>query len=377
MITLQAPAQVDAPRWRNFGDFRIDIVIDNYNYGRFVAEAIESALAQTHPRVKVIVVDDGSSDCSRRVIARYEPRIEVVWKENGGQASALNAGFARCDGDAVIFLDADDVLLPDTAARVAAAFTADGAVAKIQYRVEVIGENGHGTGVLQPPAHVPLPAGDLRKAELALPFDLAWMGMSGNAFSTAALRRLMPIPEAPFRRCADWYLVHLTPLLGRVVSLEGVGAGYRVHGRNSYAPQDAVLDLHHLRDSIAFAAATKDSLERLADELALERPRGPILSVADISNRLVSVKLAPDLHPLAEDRVVPLALTGLRAARRRFDVSLPMKLLFAGWFVVMAIAPRVIARRVAQGFLFPERRELLNRLLRHLHRWNRKNALRR
>jgi glycosyltransferase involved in cell wall biosynthesis len=349
----------------------VDIVIDNYNYGRFVGDAIESALAQTHPKVKVIVVDDGSTDDSRVVIARYQPHVDVVWKDNGGQASALNAGFARCQGDAVIFLDSDDVLRPDAAARVSTAFAADPAAVKVQYRVEVIDESGRATGVVQPPAHVPLPTGDLREAELTLPFDLPWMGMSGNAFCTSALRRVMPIPEGAFRRCADWYLVHLTPLVGRVVSLEDVGAGYRVHDRNSYAPRDATLDLGHLHDSIVFAAATKNELERLAVELRLERRPGPILSVADVSNRLVLAKLAPELHPLPNDRVVPLALDGVRAASRRFDISAVMKLLFIGWFAVMAVAPRVVAGVIAERFLFPQRREALNRLLQHLHRWNR------
>jgi len=88
-------------------DIRVDIVVDNFNYGRFLGEAIDSALAQTHPHVGVIVVDDGSTDESRNVLARYDDRIDVVLKENGGQASALNAGLARCSGDAVIFLDAD------------------------------------------------------------------------------------------------------------------------------------------------------------------------------------------------------------------------------------------------------------------------------
>ena len=93
----------------------VDIVVDNYNYGRFLEAAIDSALAQRHPRTRVIVVDDGSTDHSPAVVARYGDRITAVLKQNGGQASAFNEGWARCRGDAVIFLDADDLLLPDAA----------------------------------------------------------------------------------------------------------------------------------------------------------------------------------------------------------------------------------------------------------------------
>src|SRR5437870_10165188 len=90
----------------------VSIIINNYNYGRFLREAIDSALAQTAPNVEVIVVDDGSTDNSAAIIAGYGNRVVPMFKTNGGQTSALNAGFARSTGDVVLFLDADDVLLP-------------------------------------------------------------------------------------------------------------------------------------------------------------------------------------------------------------------------------------------------------------------------
>ena len=101
---------------------RVSILVNNCNYGRFLGAAVDSALAQTHDDTEVIVVDDGSVDDSREVIATYGSRVQAELKPNGGQASAMNVGFSRCRGDVVIFLDADDVLLPDTAERVAQAF---------------------------------------------------------------------------------------------------------------------------------------------------------------------------------------------------------------------------------------------------------------
>src|SRR5579862_7959674 len=88
------------------------IIINNYNYGRFLPEAIDSALQQTYPHTEVIVVDDGSTDRSREIIAAYGDRIIPVLKENGGQTSAVNSGFAASHGDVVLFLDADDALEP-------------------------------------------------------------------------------------------------------------------------------------------------------------------------------------------------------------------------------------------------------------------------
>ncbi len=218
------------------GHTTVDVVIDNHNYARYVAAAVDSALAQTHP-VRVLVVDDGSTDDSLERLAAYGDRIEVLHKPNGGQASALNAGFERCRGDVVVVLDADDVLDRRAVERAVAAFEADPRVTKVQSRMEVIDGEGRRTGVLKPPAHLPLPRGDLRHAEVAFPFDLVWLPMSANAYRRDALSRILPIPEAEYRRCADWYLNHLTPLLGHVVSLDDVGAQYRVHGENGYEPQ--------------------------------------------------------------------------------------------------------------------------------------------
>ena len=72
----------------------VSILINNYNYGYFLGAAIESALSQTYQNIEIIVVDDGSTDNSREIIAHYGNHIIPILKENGGQASAFNAGFA-------------------------------------------------------------------------------------------------------------------------------------------------------------------------------------------------------------------------------------------------------------------------------------------
>lgn len=87
----------------------VSIVINNYNYDRFLAQVIDGALGQIHSNIEVVVVDDGSTDNSRDVIARYGDRIVSVLKTNGGQASALNAGFAASKGEIICLLDADDL----------------------------------------------------------------------------------------------------------------------------------------------------------------------------------------------------------------------------------------------------------------------------
>ncbi len=96
----------------------VSILINNYNYGRFLGDAIESALGQSYPNVEVIVVDDGSSDNSREVMAGFGSRIKPIYRENGGQASAYNAGFDAANGEIICLLDSDDLHLPDKVATV-------------------------------------------------------------------------------------------------------------------------------------------------------------------------------------------------------------------------------------------------------------------
>jgi hypothetical protein len=349
-------------------DLSVDILINNYNYGRFLAAAIDSALAQTHPRTRVIVVDDGSTDDSATVLDRFAGQVDVIRKPNGGQASAFNAGLASAEGDIVIFLDADDVLEPEAAARAAAAFAAAPALSRVQWRMRVIDAGGRPSGEVKPAAHLPLPSGDFRAAELAYPFDLAWMATSANAFRSAPLRRLLPVPEDEFPVAgADWYVIHLSTLLGPVRSLEEVLSCYRVHGDNSYEQQEAELDLDHVREAVGYAEITSRELLRQAAAEGMAVP-DRILSVADLANRMVSLRLDPGRHPIAADSRWSLARDGLTACRRRDNVSATMKLMFACWFGAMATAPRRLAETLAVGFLFPQRRRGLNDLLGRLQR---------
>src|SRR5260370_40785973 len=94
----------------------VSIVVNNFNYGRFIGAAIDSALAQSYTRVEIIVVDDGSTDNSRDVISGYGDKVCAVFKQNGGQASAVNAGFRASHGSVGIFLDPDDGPIPKAVA---------------------------------------------------------------------------------------------------------------------------------------------------------------------------------------------------------------------------------------------------------------------
>lgn len=239
----------------------VSVVVSSFNYQRFLGEAIDSALAQTGPALEVIVVDDGSTDDSRAVIEGYGDRVHALFKPNGGQGSALNAGFARSRGEAVLFLDSDDVLLPGAAAR-AAEVLAEPGVAKLHWPAAEVDEAGVRMGG-QVPAHR-LPRGDLCDHLLAGgPYGYHWPPTSANAWSRAALQRILPMPEASFRTCPDLYLAALAPLHGRVEAHDEPLSLWRKHGEN-----------HSVRDD--FARRVQGGIERDAcamSALAIEAHR--------------------------------------------------------------------------------------------------------
>ena len=104
---------------------KISLVTISFNQARYLEQAIRSVLDQDYSDLEYIVVDPGSTDGSRDLIARYSDRItHVVLEPDKGPADGLNKGFARASGEIFGYLNSDDVLLPGALARVAAAFQA-------------------------------------------------------------------------------------------------------------------------------------------------------------------------------------------------------------------------------------------------------------
>ena len=90
----------------------LSVVIPTYNYAHFVCEAIDSALAQSRPPNRVIVVDDGSTDDTRGRVAAYGDKVDYIYQENRGLSAARNTGIEAATGDYVALLDSDDAFHP-------------------------------------------------------------------------------------------------------------------------------------------------------------------------------------------------------------------------------------------------------------------------
>ena len=92
---------------------KVSIIIPVYNAEKYLEECLDSALNQTHKDIEIIAVDDGSTDNSLEILKKYSDKILITTKQNGGAASALNAGIKMATGEWLKWLGADDILYPN------------------------------------------------------------------------------------------------------------------------------------------------------------------------------------------------------------------------------------------------------------------------
>lgn len=240
----------------------VSIIISSHNYERYLAEAIDSALAQDYPRVEVIVVDDGSTDGSRRIIEQYGDRIVPILKAQGGQCSCVNAGFAASRGDVVLLLDADDVLYPH-AARLHAERLRGRAVKSCGY-MEVMDAEGRPLGPWIPRR---LPeSGDYLAETLKNGVDSYLTSFtSGHAWARSFLERVLPLPENESIG-PDGYLTAVDRLFGPIEFIHEPVCRYRVHTDNK-GPVGFRFDAAHLRARVRRKQRRMEYAEHWLDEL--------------------------------------------------------------------------------------------------------------
>lgn len=330
----------------------VSIVINNYNYGRFISQAIDSALNQTYSNTEVVVVDDGSTDNSREIITGYGDRIIPILKENGGHGSTFNAGLAASRGEIIIFLDSDDYLFPDTVKRVVAAWKPG--VVKVQYRLDIVDTSGNRIGVF-PPTERKLDDGDvvpllLAKGRYGTPVT------SGNAFSRTVLEKIGAIPEAEFRHCGESYWVNLAPFYGPLVSIEQCMGAYRMHGNNDWGvTQEADLQ--------KFGKYVKSDLQRY-ELLADKAPAFGYAFPADcaerdylhLRNRIISLRLNPETHPVPSDSSWVLTYKALRALWLYSELDFKRRLIWSIRLILMGLLPQGVSQQMIKWILVSQSR---------------------
>jgi glycosyltransferase involved in cell wall biosynthesis len=228
----------------------VSVIITNYNYGRFLPEAMDGVLNQTFRDYELIIVDDGSTDDSREIIegyARKDPeKIVPLLKENGGQASAFNAGFERSRGEIISFLDSDDYWIPGRLAKVVEVFKT-GRYSVVQHNLEITDEHSRPSGRLVGEAiqkRNGFFTGDAKRLLLDYCHLDLFVPTSGVCFRRSALEKIFPVPEK-WQICADLYITRIALFYGFLYSLKESLGYYRIHGKNNwkFTPRQQKTDM--------------------------------------------------------------------------------------------------------------------------------------
>jgi hypothetical protein len=211
----------------------VSVLIDTYNHERFIEKAINSVLEQDFPAAEreIIVVDDGSTDRTPEIVQRFEPNLRYIRKENGGQASAFNAGIPECGGQIIAFLDGDDYWLPGKLSRVTEVLSKNPAVGFVGHAIKESLTDGQ--------ERISAPAKDetfrIQSLDSAKLFRLrkSFLGTSRMTIRAEIARRILPVPEALVFE-ADEYLFTLAAVMNEVVILKEPLTCYVIHGSNLY-----------------------------------------------------------------------------------------------------------------------------------------------
>lgn len=320
---------------------RLAVIIPSYNYAEFVGLAIDSALAIDWPNKQVIVVDDGSTDASREVIARYSEQITTVLQANAGQREAYNAGMRLAQADVVIFLDSDDMLDPQVMREVAALWRPG--VSKVQFRMRTVDAAGRWLGNIIPQYHGIPTAQEIRTWATTTTAYPTPPG-SGNAYASTFLQAIFPLTDAS-NLPGDAPCLAAAPILGDVATLPKVLASYRIHGRNDGAASrldPAQFHLHVVRTLQRHVYA-----QRIARQVGIEVADNAVnASLSYLPYRMASLRLSPATHPIAHDSALKILIDVLRALPQAQGMSPRNKTVIAVWSLLVTVLPKAAGNRL-------------------------------
>jgi glycosyltransferase involved in cell wall biosynthesis len=212
-------------------EFAVSAVIPTYNRADYLPQAIDSVLGQTHPVREVIVVDDGSTDDTGRVVASYGNRVRYIRRENGGEAAGRNTGVQAATQEWVAFLDSDDMWLPQKIEAQAAALSAypESGLCYCEDGQPDSNSRFEGSPRIVPPRP--------KESMYRLLLDRSLVGIS-----TVMVRRELMLAVAPFDTTlhwgVDWELLARLARITEFVEVDETLVYYRLHAGSITANLD-------------------------------------------------------------------------------------------------------------------------------------------
>jgi glycosyltransferase involved in cell wall biosynthesis len=331
-------------------------VISNYNYGQYVGQALDSVLNQTQPFDEVIVVDDGSTDDSPSVLARYAdvPRVRVLRIPNGGQFRAERTGIAASQSDYIYTLDADDFAAANLVESVRPLLGRE--PAKVMFQLHAVNEDGSPLNSVFPIFPTNYNSSTMIEDNERLGYYVS-PPTSANVYSRWALERLGY--EALNSRAAFDGMPNLCmPYMGEIAVLSQPLAYYRIHGGSMSTWANPTTELLNKEIDIflrtwaeAASALGFEALPFAASQPLYVRERH--LMIASNENRLF-------ILPQVWGYVSKLLTTNLTAME---------KLVFTAWAVSLLVPVSVLrSRAIRMRRSSVNRSQRLNALLNFLLR---------
>jgi glycosyltransferase involved in cell wall biosynthesis len=215
----------------------VSVLIDTYNHERFIEQAIVSVLEQDFPAAdrEIIVVDDGSTDRTPEIVKKFAPRVLLLRKENGGQASAFNAGIPECKGEIVAFLDGDDWWAAEKLQAVTQALASDSLIGLVGHGITEVFPDG--SQHLQLLKEVPRFRVDSDRGARDFRLRKSFLGTSRMTIRGEVLRQIGGVPESLTIQ-ADEYLFTLAGYVSDVLILRESLTFYRLHAGNAFQVSD-------------------------------------------------------------------------------------------------------------------------------------------
>lgn len=222
----------------------ISILIPNYNYARYIGEALDSVLEQTYPHFEAIVYDDGSKDNSCDIIKSYaekDSRIKLISKENGGVAKALNVAYNNSKGQIICILDADDIWMNNKLEKVLELYTSDPQCGFAIHNVIEI--DGQGNFIKTTPKYKHLASGWMGQVSLkngGFVYDIP--PASALSIRREVAEKIFPLNKA-FTRNADSLIYRFAPFITVIGAQKEALSKFRLHGSNTTSQTILTVDM--------------------------------------------------------------------------------------------------------------------------------------
>jgi glycosyltransferase involved in cell wall biosynthesis len=329
----------------------VSVIITNYNYAKFVNDAIKSALALDWPEVEIIVVDDGSTDGSQNIIKSFGSKIKsICFEENRGQHIAYNVGFQASMGDLIIFLDADDILMPSIINEAVAVWTPN--TSKAQVQMMAVDSALKPTGSIFPQFNRIPSSDEIRRWAIKVGAYPTPCG-SGDIYARHFLQKIFPLDDCcgPY---GDSCCIVAAPFLGDVQTVAKPLVLYRVHGNNV----GAFTELTHNR----FRYYLERGYQRFEYGKRIAKGAGYEISEQAIKRslhllpyRLAAFRLDPPSSGTKESAAYLTFLTFVAALTPQ-GYPARIRAALAIWGILVAWLPITVARRLVIWRFVPVKR---------------------